>query len=209
MIPHRAPATAALFVVIALLLAACGTQGTDPSSSEPASSASASTDLEESAAAVSETQPIDIGALTPGVRYVVEGTPNVSFVAGPETNAFPSPGGVQLQMGETAVRFATGIDEVYVEDGSHEPIGDVASVLEAFDRNARIKVNGTGSADLAGTDVAYVDATVPYYANEEGGGAIFSVASAPIVLRDLTTSRDDDGARRRVGGSHRIGSGGD
>ena len=92
-------------------------------------------------------------------------------------------------MGETTVRFATGIDEVYVEDGSHEPIGDLTSTLAAFDRNNRIAVNATGSADLAGSEMAYIDATVPFFSNEEGGAAIFSVASAPIVLRDLSTSR--------------------
>ena len=185
---HRAPPTARPLVVMAVLLSACGTQVADLASSEPASIASASAEAEASAAAA-ENQPIKMGALTPGVRYVLEGTPTISFVAGPDTSAFPAPGGVELVSGETTIRFATGLDEVYVEDGSHEPIADLTGTLAALERNNRITINDSGAADLAGAEVAYVDATVPFFSNEEGGAAIFSVESAPIVLRDLSTSR--------------------
>jgi hypothetical protein len=122
-------------------------------------------------------------------------------------NGRPAPGGVELVSGEKTVRFATGMDEVYLEDGSHEPIDDLTGTLAAFERNNRITVNDSGAADRAGAEVAYVDATVPFFSNEEGGAAIFSVESAPIVLRDPQYQPGDDvGARRWDGGRNRLGA---
>jgi hypothetical protein len=133
---------------------------------------------------------MDFGPLDPGVRYVLDGAPQLSFVADAGVSAFPSPGGAALSIGDTSIRLATGIEDVYVEEGSREPIGtDAASVFAAFERNERIFINETGTATVGGMEAAYVDATVPYFANEEGGAAIFSVASAPIMLNDRTASR--------------------
>lgn len=177
----------AVLALLAIPLAACGASAPEPAGEDPTEAAAASPAA--TVATVSE-ETLEFGPLEPGVRYVIEGSPSISFVSPVETTAFPSGGGARLSFGDVVVLVATGITDVYVGRGDQEPIGDdVDSVLEAFARNERIAISDTGTADLGGVEVAYADFTLPFDANVEGGTPIFSSDASPVFLNDLTANR--------------------
>lgn len=180
---------ACALITTVTILAGCAAEVAQSLPPSVAASAPATT-AAGSGAPTGATEPLEFGQLTAGTRYVLEGPPTVSFVAGEDLTAFPSPGGVSMIVGDTTLRIATGVDEVYVEEGSQEPIGaDVDSILDAFERNDRTFVEDSGSMELGGTEVAYADITVRFFENIEGGAPIFGIDSAPLFLNDRTINR--------------------
>ena len=182
----------AFFVLITIALAACGGAApgeTDPTASEPSGASASPAESAAGSAAAGGEQPLEPGALEAGVRYVLDGPPRISLVPHEATSAFPAAEGALLTFGETKVFVATGVTDVYVGRGDQEPIGDAMSVMEAFARNERIAIDGTGTMQIAGAEAPYADFTLPFDANAEGGTPIVSIEASPLFLADLTANR--------------------
>lgn len=181
---------AAIVLAISVATVACGGTAQETTADMTSSAASETRSAPSASDAVAEEQTLEFGPLAADVRYVIDGPPSISFVPGVDANAFPSAGGALVSIRDIGVRFATGITDVYVGRGDQEPLGeDLSGLLEAFARNDRIAISETGTSEIGGSEATFVDFTLPYDANIEGGTPILSADASPLFIPDLTVSR--------------------
>ncbi len=174
-----------LSLIVLVFASACGATTSSVNSTDGVASASGDP------AASPESVPIELGQLTPGVRYVLETDPVISIQPDAQWGAGPAPGGIALLSGQTTVRILTGVEEAYVEAGGTEPIAeDAAGILEQLRRNNRANITDAGETQFGAETVGYVDMeSVVDPIEAEGGTLILQVSGQSVRLADHFVNR--------------------
>ena len=181
----RSRAPSSLVLPLTVFLAACGAEAPAASSSDPASGA-------PTAAASGEPGLMDLvaGQLDTAHRYRLGTNPSLSVALPGGWGASQVPGGWQLISGRTVLRFGSGFNQVFVENGVLEPVGpDLEAIVAQIDRNNRFDLGSAEEVEIAGLPAVTMDADVIYENNEEGGASIVAVDQSSLFVPDLMIGR--------------------
>lgn len=178
----RSRAPSRLVLPLTIFLTACGAGAPAASSSDPASAAPAS-----ASSAGPRLMDLVAGQLDVAHRYRLGTDPSLSVaLPGAGWGASQVPGGWQLISGRTVVRFGSGFNQVFVENGALEPVGaDLEAIVAQIERNNRFDLGSAEEVEIAGLPAVTMDADVIYENNEEGGASIVAVDQSSLFVPDL------------------------